>query len=268
MKYPNGNPARQVSEKDRFNVKVEQEYDSAGSETTALGPALENNWVNRIYNFEQQYKYAKRIKVYDFLGRPVFKKVDELKPEEIGSELDRMRSLMEEKGMALDCSCDYDNLIIYLFVTEELFELEIDNVSMEGMVTHFIYEEFHPNHDLDLRKYANELIEILFHKKWDKFDSHCFAGRVDFKGSEYKNGGIADIIQTFQEAHNSFSVEQFQIQDVKFDMVKEHADIQAWIRYRSRGNGNRYFEGSCKITFLYQWGYWYIDGFRLPGFGD
>ena len=102
----------------------------------------------------------------------------------------------------------------------------------------------------------------------DKFDSHCFAGKVEFKGYVYKNEGIADIIQTFQEAHDSFSVEQFQIQDVKFDLVKERADIQAWIRYRSRGNGNRYFEGSCKITFLYQWGYWYIDGFRLPGFGD
>jgi hypothetical protein len=229
---------------------------------------MENQWLSHIDNFEQQYKDARRIKVFDFIGRPAFRKMDDLKPEEIGSELDRVLSFMGEKGISLDCSCEYESAIIYRFVTEELFEHEINDVSMEGMVTHFLYEEFHPNHDHDLRKYVDEFVEIVFRKKWDRFDSHCFAGSVAFKGCEYDYEEIAGIIQAFQEAHDSFSVEQFQIQDVKIDLEKEHAEVQARIQYRSRGNGNRYFEGICKITFLFQWGYWYINGFRLPGFGD
>ena len=281
MKYRNENPAGpvlfawQASAKDELKeenellkLKLELEYGMTRSNTSALQPAMENQWLNHIFNLEQQYKDARRIKVYDFIGRPAFKKMEELKSEEISNELDRMQSLMEEKGIALDCSYEYEKGVIYRFVTEELFEHEIDDVSIEGVVTHFLYEEFHPNHDQDLPRYADEFIEILFRKKWDRFDSHCFAGSIGFKGCEYDNAGIAGIIQAFQEAHDSFSVEQFEIQDVKFDLEKEHAEVEARIRYRSQGNGNRYFEGTCKITFLFQWGYWYINGFRLPGFGD
>lgn len=275
MRYRNENTARQVSTKDEFDVesqflrfKLELEFNLRGGNATTLQPVVENQWLNYIYNFEQQYKEVKRIKIYDFIGRPVFKKMEQLKPEEIGVELDRILSVLAEKKMALDRTCEYDHATIYRFVTEELFEHEIDNVAIEGTVTHFIYEQFHPNHDHDLRKYADEFIDIVFRKKWDRFDSHCFAGRVGFKGSEYDNTGIAGIIQAFQEGHDSFSVEQFQIQDVKFDLDKVHAEVEGRIRYRAKGNGNRYFEGTCKITFLFQWGYWYIDGFRLPGFGD
>ncbi len=271
----NDNHARQVSAKEEIrvenellNLKLEVEYGMLASNLSANPPALENQWLNNVYNFEQRYKAARRIRVYDFLGRPAFKKMDELRPEEIGAELHRIQSIMERKGIALDCSCDHDDALIYRFVTEELFVHEIDDVSTENMVMHFIYEEFHPNHDLDLGRYANELIEIVFRKKWDRFDSHCFAGRVEFKGCVYDNEGIAGIIQAFQEAHDSFSVEQFEIQDVKFELAKEHAEVEGRIRYRAKGNGNRYFDGTCRITFCLQWGYWYIDGFKLPGFGD
>ena len=244
------------------------EYDIEESDFSQLQPALEYQWLNRIHDFEQQYQDAKRIKVYDFLGRPAFKKAKDLKPEEMGAELNRIQSLMEEKKIILDCSCDYDEAIIYRFVTEELFEHEIDDVSTEEIVAHFIYEEFHPNHDLDLRKYADEFIGILFWKKWDKFDSHCFAVSVGFKGSEYDPTSIGDVIQAFQEAHGPFSVNQFEIQNVKFDLVKQRGEVKALIRYVAHGNEIRTFEGNCVINFLFQWGYWYISSFRLPGFGD
>jgi hypothetical protein len=274
MRYRNDNRDRKVDDQDEIRsenelLKLKLEREGVmGSNGSAHRPTREDQWLNSVYNFEQQYKGANLIKVYDFLGRPAVKKMHELKPVEIGSELDRIQSLMEEKGMTLDCSGDYDHAIIYRFVTEELFLHEIEDVSMAGTVIHFIYEEFHPNHELDLRRYAGELIEILFRKKWDRFDSHCFAGHVGFKGRIYDNEGIADIIQAFQEAHESFSVEQFEIQNVKFDLAKEHAGVDARIRYRALGNRYRYFDGLCKITFLFQWGYWYIDGFKLPGFGN
>ena len=249
-------------------LKHEMEYDVEGSDNFDRQPAIEDQWLNRIESFEQQYKDAKRIKVYDFLGRPAFKKVKELNPDEIGAELDRIQSLMDAKKMVLDCSCDYDKATIYRFITEELFEHEIDDVSKEEIVTHFIYEEFHPNHDNDLRKYADELIGILFWKKWDRFDSHCFAVSVGFNGCRYDPSSIGEIIQAFQETHSSFSVSEFEIQKVKFDMVKEHAEVKAHIRYVAHGNEIQTFEGVCVINFVLQWGYWYISGFRLPGFGE
>src|SRR5258706_1754654 len=275
MRYRNDTRARQLSEKDEFmeenellNLKLEVDYGMAGSNMSAQRTTLENQWLNSFGNVEQQHKRAERIKVYDYLGCPAFKRMDQLKPEEIGAGLDIIRSHMEKKGIVLNFNCDVDPVIMYRFITEELFKHEIDDVSNKGMVIHFIYEEFHPNYDLDLRNHADELIEILFRKKWDRFDAHCFAGRVDFKGVQYRNEGIAGIIQSFQEAHDSFSVEQFEIEDVQFDLRKQYAEVDARIRYRAKGDVIRYFDGTCRITFLFQWGYWYINGFALPGFGD
>src|SRR6266850_4078323 len=96
------------AENELLKLKLELEYGMEGNDTSVLQPAIENEWLNHIYSFEKQYKDAGRIKVYDFLGRPAFKKAEELKPEEIGAELDRIQSVMEEKKMTLDCSCDYD----------------------------------------------------------------------------------------------------------------------------------------------------------------
>ena len=45
---------------------------------SSLGKETENEWLNCIYNFEKQYAENKRIKLYDFLGRPEFRKVNDL----------------------------------------------------------------------------------------------------------------------------------------------------------------------------------------------
>jgi hypothetical protein len=257
-----------MAENQLIKLKLELEYGMSDLTSGSLQPAVENQWLRHLYNFEQEYKEAKSIKVYDYLGRPDFRKVEKLNPREIEMELDRILSLMEEKKLALDYSGDYEKPVLYKFVTEELFEHEIEDVSLDGMVSHFIYEEFHPNHEQDLRKYTEEFIDIVFRKKWDRFDSHCFAAQVQFKGTEYDNEGIASIVQTFQEAHDSFSLDQFQIEEVTFDVEKEHAEVLALIRYDAKGYVRRAFGGTCKISFRFQWGYWYINGFRLPGFGD
>jgi hypothetical protein len=39
---------------------------------------------------------------------------------------------------------------LYRFIAEELFFHEMNNVRVKGMVTCFIYEEFHPNAKLDI----------------------------------------------------------------------------------------------------------------------
>ena len=175
---------------------------------------------------------------------------------------------MHLKGMALDCGCDYERAVIYKFITEELFEHEMDNISVSGMVTHFIYEEFHPNHEQDLKRYTDELVGILFRKRWDRFDSHCFAQEGSIQGSGIQQRRDRSNRQNLQEAHRAFQVEQFEFQDLSFDMDKQQAEVHGLIRYTALGNGNRTHGGTCKVNFAFQWGFWYISGFRFPGFGD
>ncbi|MBK6536623.1 MAG: hypothetical protein IPG09_02205 [Ignavibacteria bacterium] len=40
---------------------------------------------------------------------------------------------MEENGIVLDTLCDYEDEVIYKFITEELFREETNNIRIEGM---------------------------------------------------------------------------------------------------------------------------------------
>ena len=145
-----------------LKMKLGLEFGMKMDDTSSLSPDVESQWLRNVYAFEQQFSQAKRIKVYDYIGRPVVMKYDELTPDQIRKELERVRVIMENHALELDCICQYDDAIIYKFITEELFEHEMDDMTIPGMTYHFIYEEFHPNHDYDLREHSKGLIETIF----------------------------------------------------------------------------------------------------------
>jgi hypothetical protein len=257
------------AENEVLKLKLELDHGMKQSDTSSLNPEIENQWLSHIYNFEQQYRDAKKIKLYEAIGRPDFKKLDELLPEQVSAALKQLRSQMEAKRIVLDCCCEYEDAVLYRFITEELFDYEIDDISVEGMMNHFIYEEFHPNHDYDLRRYAKEFIENLFEQKWNpEFHTHLFATMVSYKGKEYNNEEISSIILAFQEGH-TFQVEKFTIDNVSFDLEKGEAKVQAGIVYYSCAEQNLQFhQGSATLHFTHQYGYWCLSGFLLPGLGD
>lgn len=130
-----------------MKLKLEMEYGMKGTEFSEISPLIEHQFLSQVLEFEKQYKDAKQVSVYDFLGRPSFRKAEELLPEEFGPELERLRSVMREKNVVLDCIDTYPDELIYRFVTEELFLEETDDFTIEGMIKGFIYEEFHPGPD-------------------------------------------------------------------------------------------------------------------------
>src|SRR5258705_13603249 len=74
------------AENDLLKLELEPEHGMEEIDTSELQTEIEYQWLTRIQNFEEQYKDANQIKVYDFLGRPAFRKADELKPGEIEAE--------------------------------------------------------------------------------------------------------------------------------------------------------------------------------------
>ncbi len=160
------------AENDLLKIKLSVEHGMKEiGDSGNLSPEVENQWLKQVYAFEQQYKDAKPIKLYDYLGRPEFLKWDALVPEEISKELERIRSIMAANNVEVDCICAYDDTVIYKFITEELFLHEMDDMRLPGMVCHYTYEEFHPNHDYDLREHVSGFLGSVFEKLW-KEDGH------------------------------------------------------------------------------------------------
>jgi hypothetical protein len=239
------------------------------TDTSMLSPDIENQWLKSVYAFEQQFKDAKKVKVFDRIGRPAFKKWDTLTPAEVHAELSRLHVLMESHGLQLDVICKYDDAVIYKFITEELFEKEMDDMNVPGMTWHFIYEEFYPNHDHDLRRYASDFVKAIFKRPWnEEFDDIAFASNVVFSGAEYDRRRISSIIKVFQEAHESRRLKKFRIRDVTVGAQLTKAEVHAdmlWSGKMKHGENVRH-KGVCRFDFVRAYDYWAISEFYIPGF--
>lgn len=258
-----------VAENNLLKVKLQLEYGMQMENLSTLSPDVENQWLKSVYAFEQQFKEARRIKLYDRIGRPKFRKWDTLSPAETSSELERLRVLMENHGVELDCICKYDDAIIYKFLTEELFDHEMDDMHVPGMTYHLIYEEFHPNHDYDLRGQAEHFIKGIFSRHWDEeFDNHILAREVLLADRNFNRAGISAAIITFQEAHQPLVIENFDIDQVVIDAGLKNAAVTGSISVsgmRLPDDAIRY-EGRCTVNFVRDNDYWYIREFCIPGF--
>src|SRR6187399_378146 len=166
--FPELSPEEKIkAENELLKMKLTAEFGMQSGDSS-LDDETENEWLNYLYQFEKSYSEAKRIKVYDFIGRPAFKEISCLNKDEIENELNRLLDVMHQNNISLDCLTDYDDEIIYKFITEELFEEETDDMRINGMMHCFIYEEFHPNHEYDLRCLGKEFYENFFADDWNE----------------------------------------------------------------------------------------------------
>ena len=257
-----------LAENNLLKLKLGLEHGMKMASVSDLDPGIENQWLKSVYAFEEQFKEAKRIKLYDRIGRPTFRKWDSLTPEETTEELQRLRVLMENNAVELDCICEYDDAVIYKFLTEELFEHELDDMHVPGMTFHFIYEEFYPNHDYDLRRYALDFVKAIFTRAWnDEFDRTDLAEEVFFLGKPYERHGISSLILEFQEAHNDLALGKFDVNEVVIDTGYTNADVRATLSAtgKTKQDDMVKYEGVCFLHFVRENEFWYIDEFVVPG---
>lgn len=252
-----------------LKLKLGLEHGMQMEETSTLSPEIENQWLKSVYAFEQQYKDAKRIKLYDYIGKPAFKKWNALTAEQIKEELQRLRLIMGRNSIQLDCICEYDDATIYRFVTEELFQHEMDDMRIPGMTCHYTYEEFHPNHDYDLRRETTDFINSLFAKVWNEdYDAISLAKSVVFGGKEHTRKSISAIVMAFQEVHRPLEINKLDITDVTLHSGLINANVRAMIDIcgeMQNGEAVRY-TGVCSFSFVRDDNFWQISGFFVPGF--
>lgn len=259
------------AENNLLKLKLGLEYGMEMTEVSPLSPDVENHWLKSVYAWESAYKNAKRVKLYDYIGRPAFPKWDSLTPEQVSRELERIHTIMENNSVHLSSICKYDDTTIYKFITEELFEHEMDDMRVLGMTCHFTYEEFHPNHDYEIRERAADFVRKIFRKQWNQeYDGIILSDKIFFSGATYDRKGISTIVSTFQDAHSSLRLHKFDTHDVVIepDYVKASviADLSAMGKMKD-GEKVRYI-GACSFKLEREYDYWQISDFSIPGFGN
>ena len=159
-------PEENIRVKNEFlKIKLKAQYGDAFSmETNAeLPPEIENQFLKNIMAFEDANINKDTSTVYEAIGKPAYKPAEELDEGVLSSELKRMNALLQKHNLSLDiCDGPYPDLIIYKFITEELFAHELEMNGIPSMTINFIYEEFHPNHKAEITKCTHQFLQHWF----------------------------------------------------------------------------------------------------------
>ena len=93
-------------ENDFLKMKMMLEHGAEFGSSKDLPPAIENEFLRSVMEFEKQFEKGERIKVFDKLGQPRhFRPVNEMPEAEIENEWITLYEFMQERGIELSvCS--------------------------------------------------------------------------------------------------------------------------------------------------------------------
>ncbi len=133
-----------------------------------LPAGIENEFLNYIMAYEKQAVERKMIKIFDKIERPNhFKPVNEIPDDEIENAWNNLDEYLRKYSIELSvCSPNISDRELYRFTTEELFDHEMDDMNVPGMMSCFTYDEFYPDYKYDNTRHAVEdCIEVILKKK-------------------------------------------------------------------------------------------------------
>lgn len=221
-----------------------------------LPPEIEGQFLDSIMNFEKAFRNSKQIQVFDKMGRPEFIPENVLNDNEVDVELEKIEAILRQNGLHLEVLADYEDQsrLIYKFITEELFFLEVDDLAMQGFVTNFIYEDFHQNHRYELERDTLDFLTMILDKKtdfYDKYHAKDIVNNVE--------------INNFRFFFKKFKIKDYELLEIIFDEEKAKTtfDIDFWGKIKG-SESKIYFSGKGSINFEYKNGYWCVTEVFLP----
>jgi hypothetical protein len=254
-----------------LKLKLQAQFGAKLSEGETLPSDIENEFLKNVYAFEQNFGDYKPIKVVELLGSPDFRKAADLDKESLKHQYDRLIKLLNEKSIAVDFIRPRDERFMYRFITEELFDHTMET-SMPGMVTHFMYEEFHADHDLDIRNRTDDFLRDWFRKEFNEFSSELGNQFVLANGQILTRDETLAKIQNFFDCYTSLAHSRVTVKEIKFQWNKESqtgmGHAEGGVKYDAVPETGEtvHFEGSFKLYLSNENGWWSIFYFVFPGF--
>jgi hypothetical protein len=211
---------------------------------------IENEFLKHMSAFEHQIRTAKETTVFELLGKPTFKSTSSITELKLAAEIKRVVKLLGKHNIMVDFIGEYSPQIIHQFLTVELMEKMVSDMRIPGFITHFIYEEFHPNHELAITGTINMLVNIMFDEEGDldklkpHFENDHFmlnyekATFVDFKNA----------VNRFHLTHNPEIVLGYETETLKFDELKENVKARGYIAFKNPIKGKHRIKHRFMVT--------------------
>ncbi len=177
-----------------------------------LSPELENEFLNRIIEFETQLENRKQVKIRERLGNPgPFQPAEKLSDEEIEEAWRGFEDLMAENEISLSaCSPRVTKRQLYQFILNEFLDYEMDDISVPGMMYCFIYDEFHPDPLYECEQVALRCIRQFFSRQ-PLMDYEFVKEGVEVNGmTELTSEEVASKVKKFTDLFDSVEYEELE----------------------------------------------------------
>ena len=260
-------------ENELLQLKLTAEFGATSFGESEMPPEIKHEFLKNVLAFEHAYaehEHDGTITVYQHIGQPAFIPVSELIEETLPAELERIINLLEEKNIVVDFIAEYDDRLKYHFITEELFAKEMDGFSFPGMTTHYTYEEFHPNHKIDIEDKTKRFLERWFRQDIDEF---TLQGEIILPtGIVLTQKEALEKLQNFFACYTQFADPAFEIFDIGFQLYPEtetgmgHAEGALKYMATLESGEQQLVKGMFKVYMSAQYNYWSICYFVMPGF--
>jgi hypothetical protein len=147
------------AKKDRLRDEYGMEFEYTDSR---LSPEAENEWLDHVLDFERQFEQARRITVRERIGDPPIRPLSDLPLYAVDEAVTALLDLLAAHNIAVDFLGDVDEAEAYRYLTKELLDQEMDDIRVEGMVTHFTYST--PEYDVQM--WVEDFVQDVFtHEK-------------------------------------------------------------------------------------------------------
>lgn len=259
-------------ENELLKLKLQAQFGASSGTGEGLPPGVENEFLKNVYAFEQSHGTRNPIRVIEFLGSPIFPKESDLDEVNLNNEFGRLTKLMGDKSIAVDFIRPREDRFKYKFITEELFEHEMDSNSIPGMTCNFIYEEFYPDHEMDIENRASDFLRDWFKKEFNEYSVELSSVFVLADGHTLSRDEVLVKLNYLFDSYTSFINAKVAMREVKFQWNDEtqtgFGHAEGAVKYDAMlATGETVnFEGPFKLYLSNEDGWWGIFYFVFPGF--
>ena len=258
------------TENELLKLKMMAEFggDFTGSEN--LPPEVEHVFLKQINKFQQLHEKAKMIKIYDFIGAPLYNHVHDLSDKEIKKELKKLLALLRKKGIIVETLSGIADKEMYRFVTEEIFKQEIQDIRMPNWAIHMLYEEFHPSDEFDIKNQCGTALAFLFDKSFISADFVFMDEMKSNLGLGIEKDELIEKIDTFKLGFNQMIFVGAEFKSIDIDRESNTAHVSVTAEYKTQLiKGRRFKSESADVDFTLvkdpNLQYWMIERMEYEG---
>jgi hypothetical protein len=239
-----------------------------------LPSEIENQFLKNVMEFEKENSIANNRSIYQILGNPEFKDEKNLDGEKFKKEFDKLMELLKSNNINVEFNRERNDRFKYNFITKELFQHTTSFVPVKGMSTYFLYEEFHPDHEMEIKDLTNLFLEDFLERKLNENTHYINNHFLEPDGNMVSLEELIKRFQSLYEAVPVFENTSFNIEKIDFELKESEGQpsgmgfSEGVINYDLifRDGQRKVINGPFKIYFSREWDCWSICFFYLAGF--